>query len=86
MKYQGYLKKQEAQVAGMRRLETMPLPEGIDYREIRGLRLEAVEKLQRLQPETLGRASRVSGVSPADISVLMIWLEGRKGHDTQGSL
>ena len=86
VKYQGYLKKQEAQVAGMRRLETMPLPEGIDYREIRGLRLEAVEKLQRLQPETLGRASRVSGVSPADISVLMIWLEGRKGHDTQGSL
>ena len=58
----------------MRRLETMPLGDGMDYAAIRGLRLEAVEKLQRLRPATLGQASRISGVSPADISVLMIYL------------
>ena len=74
IKYQGYLCKQQAQVERMRRLETMPLGDGMDYAAIRGLRLEAVEKLQRLRPATLGQASRISGVSPADISVLMIYL------------
>ena len=81
VKYEGYLKKQQAQVAWMRRLETMPLGDRVDYQSIRGLRLEAVEKLQRLRPATLGQAGRISGVSPADISVLMIWLEAGKGRN-----
>ena len=78
IKYEGYIKKQLAQVEQMRRLETASL-EGIeDFREIRGLRLEAVEKLNRIRPLSLGQASRISGVSPADISVLLIALEQRK--------
>ena len=81
VKYEGYLKKQQAQVAWMRRLETMPLGDRVDYQGIRGLRLEAVEKLQKLRPATLGQAGRISGVSPADISVLMIWLEAGKGRN-----
>ncbi len=99
VKYEGYLKKQQAQVAGMRRLENRKLGDGVDYQSVRGLRLEAAEKLQRIKPATLGQASRISGVSPADISVLMIWLEriprgeiekpfggeiGRGKDDTQG--
>ena len=89
VKYEGYLKKQQAQVEGMRRLEATPLGDEIDYRAIRGLRLEAAEKLEKLRPATLGQASRISGVSPADISVLIIWLEvrrGGKGHDPEGEI
>ena len=58
----------------MRRLEEMPIPEGFDYTAHRGLRLEAIEKLQRIRPASIGQASRISGVSPADISVLVILL------------
>ena len=89
VKYEGYLKKQQAQVEGMRRLETRPLGDRVDYQSIGGLRLEAAEKLAKLRPATLGQASRISGVSPADISVLMIWLETkerRKPHDPQGGI
>ena len=89
VKYEGYLKKQQAQVEGMRRLETRPLGDKVDYQSIGGLRLEAAEKLAKLRPATLGQASRISGVSPADISVLMIWLETkerRKPHDPQGGI
>ena len=74
LKYEGYLKKQEAQVREMRRLEEMPIPEDFDYAAQRGLRLEAIEKLQRIRPASIGQASRISGVSPADISVLVILL------------
>ncbi len=76
IKYEGYLKRQEAQVAEMRRLEVKKLPEDIDYSKIVGLRLEAVEKLNKVRPENIGQASRISGVSPADISVLLIRLQG----------
>ena len=75
VKYEGYLKRQLAQVAEMRRLEQQTLPEIADYGAISGLRLEAMEKLNKVRPETVGQASRVSGVSPADISVLLIYLE-----------
>ena len=75
IKYEGYIKKQLDQVARMERLENTRLPEDTDYTAIRGLRLEAVEKLCRIRPRSLGQASRISGVSPADISVLLIWLE-----------
>ena len=74
LKYEGYLKKQEAQVREMRRLEAMPIPPDFDYAAQRGLRLEAIEKLQKIRPANIGQASRISGVSPADISVLVILL------------
>lgn len=78
IKYDGYIKKQLAQVEQMRALETKPLPADLNYEEIRGLRLEAAEKLGKLRPVNIGQASRINGVSPADISVLLIWLEHRK--------
>ena len=74
LKYEGYLKKQEAQVREMRRLEAMPIPPDFDYAAQRGLRLEAIEQLQKIRPANIGQASRISGVSPADISVLVILL------------
>ncbi len=74
VKYEGYIKKQLAQVEQMRRMEKKLLPADIDYRTITGLRLEAQEKLNKVHPTNLGQASRISGVSPADISVLVIWL------------
>ncbi len=75
IKYEGYMKKELLQVEQMRRLEERRLPEGIDYKTIRGLRLEAQEKLGRVRPLSIGQASRISGVNPADISVLLIWLQ-----------
>ena len=80
LKYEGYIQKQLAQVAQMRKLEGRGLPEDLDYSGIGGLRLEAAEKLNRLHPANIGQASRISGVSPADISVLLIWLEQRGGQ------
>ncbi|MEG1869339.1 MAG: tRNA uridine-5-carboxymethylaminomethyl(34) synthesis enzyme MnmG [Oscillospiraceae bacterium] len=79
IKYAGYIDKQMAQVEQMRRLEVKTLPQDLDYANIGGLCLEAIEKLNRVKPINLGQASRVSGVSPADISVLVIWLEQQRG-------
>ncbi len=86
IKYEGYIRRQEAQIKEMRRLEGKTLPETICYKEITGLRLEAQEKLDWIRPANIGQASRISGVSPADISVLLIYLEkeqmkGRKAND-----
>lgn len=78
IKYEGYVQKQLIQVEQMRRLETRKIPEDINYEEVRGLRLEAIEKLQRIRPHSIGQASRISGVSPADISVLLIYMESCK--------
>lgn len=74
IKYKGYIDKQLAQVEQMRRLENRLLPTDFDYKNLIGLRLEAQEKLNSIRPVNLGQASRISGVSPADISVLVIWL------------
>lgn len=74
IKYEGYIVRQKADIAEMRRLEGKKLPRGVDYKTITGLRLEAQEKLQKVMPANIGQASRISGVSPADISVLLIWL------------
>ncbi len=74
LKYEGYIKRQLADIEEMRRVECKTIPKNIDYNRIKGLRLEAVEKLEKVRPENVGQAGRVSGVSPADISVLMIWL------------
>lgn len=78
LKYEGYIKRQLADIEEMRRVEEKKLPKDIDYSKIKGLRLEAAEKLEAVRPENLGQAGRVSGVSPADISVLMIWLASNK--------
>lgn len=79
-RYDGYIKKQQEQVDRMQRLEGKLLPETIDYSSITGLRDEAAEKLSKVRPRSVGQAGRISGVSPADVSVLLVWLEshGRK--------
>lgn len=74
LKYEGYIKRQQAQIREMRRLESKQIPEDICYDTIDGLRLEAREKLGKIRPQNVGQASRISGVSPADISVLLIYL------------
>ena len=75
LKYEGYIKRQNAQIAETQRLEQKLLPDDIDYAKVTNLRLEAREKLTRIRPQNIGQASRISGVSPADISVLLIWLK-----------
>ena len=75
VKYEGYIKMQEAQVEKFKKLETKLLPEDIDYKSINGLCLEARQKLDKFRPRSIGQASRISGVSPADISVLLIYLQ-----------
>ena len=74
IKYEGYISRQQAQVNEMLRLENRIIPADIDYDSIKGLRLEAIEKLKKIAPKNIGQASRISGVSPADISVLLIYL------------
>lgn len=78
LKYEGYIKMQEAQVAKFKKLEKKSLREDIKYSEIKGLSLEARQKLDKQKPQSVGQASRISGVSPADISVLLIYLEQEK--------
>jgi len=77
LKYAGYLARQEKQVEEFKKEESRRLPDNIDYHTIAGLRLEAQEKLQQIRPMSIGQAGRISGVSPADIAVLLIWLEQR---------
>ena len=80
IKYEGYIQKQLKQVEQMKKLEKKLLPTDYDYRQFNGLRLEAQEKLNKIKPLNIGQASRISGVSPADISVLLIWLAANKGN------
>ena len=74
LKYDGYIRRQQAQIKEMRRLEVKIIPDDLDYMQLDGLRLEAREKLSKIRPHSVGQASRISGVSPADISVLLIYL------------
>jgi tRNA uridine 5-carboxymethylaminomethyl modification enzyme len=74
IKYEGYITRQQAQVNEMLRLESKLIPQDICYDDIKGLRLEAIEKLKKIKPANIGQASRISGVSPADVSVLLIYL------------
>ncbi len=78
IKYEGYIKMQEAQVERFKKLETKILPENIDYENIKGISLEARQKLNKFKPRSIGQASRISGVSPADISVLLVYLQQLK--------
>ena len=80
IKYEGYIKMQEAQVEKFKKLETKLLPEELDYEQIKGLSLEARQKLNKFKPRSIGQASRISGVSPADISVLLIYLQVNKNN------
>lgn len=73
LKYEGYIRREQAQIDEMRRLENRLLPPDTDYAAIRGLRKEAQEKLAKIRPRSIGQASRISGVSPADVSVLIVW-------------
>lgn len=80
IKYEGYIRRQQADIDEQRRLENRLLPEDTDYTAIVGLRKEAQEKLGKVQPRSIGQASRISGVSPADVSVLIVWLSSRGGN------
>ena len=75
VKYEGYIQRQMQDVKDLQRMESRPLPEDIDYHAIQGLRLEAREKLTAIRPLNIGQAGRISGVSPADVAALMIYLE-----------
>ena len=80
VKYQGYIERQETQVARFRKLETRPLASDLDYEAIRGLSTEVREKLQAVRPTSLGQASRISGITPAAIAILDVYLEKRRRH------
>ena len=75
IKYEGYIEKQINQVEKAKKMETRLLPEDMDYLNLEGLRIEAAQKLDMVRPASIGQASRISGVSPADINVLLVWLE-----------
>ncbi len=83
LKYEGYIRRQKADIEEARRLERKRLPQDVDYSQIQGLRLEAGEKLSKVRPENIGQAGRISGVSPADISVLLIWLAARERRERE---
>ena len=78
IKYEGYIERQQKQVDNFRRVEGRKLPEELDYTDIKGLRLEAQQKLNKFRPLSIGQASRISGVTPADISVLLVYLTQKK--------
>ena len=78
IKYDGYIKRQQKQVKQFQKLEHKRLPADLDYDEVYGLRIEAKQKLNQFKPLSIGQASRISGVSPADISVLLIYLSGKR--------
>jgi tRNA uridine 5-carboxymethylaminomethyl modification enzyme len=75
VKYEGYIARQESEVAKLKTLEDKQIPHGFDYMGVPSLRNEARQKLLKIRPATLGQASRISGVSPADISILMVWMK-----------
>ena len=81
LKYKGYIERQMAQIQQFKKMEGRQLPPDLDYDKIYGLRIEARQKLNKIKPASLGQASRISGVSPADISVLIIWLDSQKKQD-----
>ena len=82
VKYAGYLERQRELIARAARLESVELPADLDYRQVAGLSREVEEKLDRVRPRNLGQAGRISGVSPADIAVLLIWLSQRNENST----
>ena len=80
-RYRGYIEKQIQEAEKFRRMESRRLPADLPYASIRGLRIEAAQKLEKLKPASLGQASRISGVSPADIAVLLVYLKQEAHHE-----
>ncbi len=78
MKYRGYIEKQMAQVRKFRRMEDKKIPSNFDYSRLEGLSVEAREKLSKIRPESIGQAGRITGVTPADVSTLLVYLEQRQ--------
>ena len=78
LKYDGYIQRQKRQVEQFKKMESKKIPEDIDYDAVNSLRIEAVQKLKEYRPVSIGQASRISGVSPADISVLLVYLSGNR--------
>jgi len=83
IKYEGYIRRQQQQVEHFKKLESRLIPDDIDYKTVGSLRIEAVQKLERFRPHSLGQASRIAGVSPADIAMLNVWLEQRRRENRQ---
>ena len=83
IKYEGYINRQKKQVEQFKKLENKRIPESIDYDNVKSLRIEAVQKLKEYRPVSIGQASRISGVSPADISVLLVYMK-MKGKLSEG--
>ena len=77
IKYDGYIRRQQRQGEKFKKLESKIIPDDLDYNEVKSLRIEAKQKLTEMRPSSIGQASRISGVSPADISVLLVYLESR---------
>ena len=84
IKYEGYIKRLEKQVEGFKKLEKKRLPKDLDYSRISGLRIEARQKLEQFRPVSIGQASRIAGVSPADISVLLVYMESYRRQGGRG--
>jgi tRNA uridine 5-carboxymethylaminomethyl modification enzyme len=84
VKYEGYIKKQESQIKKFEKMEGMKIPPDIDYKKVRGLAVEAMQKLEKIRPVSIGQASRISGVNPADISVLLVYLEKNRRNIAGG--
>ena len=80
IKYEGYIKMQKVQVENFKKLENKKLPQEIDYNTVNGISLEAKQKLNKFKPTSVGQASRISGISPADIGVLLVFMEQRNGR------
>ena len=83
VKYEGYIKKSLQQVEKLKKMNAMKIPNDLDYDEVPSLAIEAREKLKKVLPLTIGQASRISGVNPADISILLVFLEQRRGMNNE---
>ena len=83
IKYEGYIKLQLEQIEAFKKLEQKKIPENIDYEDVKGIRIEARQKLEKFKPTSIGQASRISGISPADISVLLIYMQTLKGEKVE---
>ena len=80
IKYEGYLKKQQREAQELEKMENFIIPENVDYDQVEHLAIEARQKLKQVQPRTIGQASRISGVNPSDLAVLMVYLKGKRGE------
>ena len=84
VKYSGYIKRQNEMIEQARRLENQRLPEGVEYKDIRGLSREEIEKLSQIRPRSLGQAQRISGVNPSAIQAIMVYMKGLERKKTEG--